>query len=78
MDFVNDPSDIQESFQPYYQGTVLTENTDPNKLYDIEREVKKYNLFQEKVRRRILPQQKIFDQEITSMILMILSRWVLP
>lgn len=45
LDFVNKPDKIQEAFQPYYQGTVLTEETDPNKLYSIEQEVKKYNLF---------------------------------
>ena len=47
LDFVNDPDVIQESFQPYYQGTILTEETDPNRLYTIEQEVKKYNLFQD-------------------------------
>ena len=45
MDFVNEPDMIQDSFQPYYQGTILLEGTDPNKLYTIEQEIKKYNLF---------------------------------
>ena len=49
LDFVNDPSTIQESFQPYYQGTILTEGTDPNRLYSIEQEVKKHNLFQDEI-----------------------------
>ena len=45
LDFVNKTEIIQSSFQPYYKGTVLTEETDPNKLYSIEQEIKKYNLF---------------------------------
>jgi type I restriction enzyme R subunit len=48
LDFVNKPDMIQESFQPYYQGTLLVEETDPNKLYTIEQEIKKYNLFRDK------------------------------
>jgi type I restriction enzyme, R subunit len=45
LDFVNKPDVIQESFQPYYKGTHLAEETDPNKLYSIEQEIKKYHLF---------------------------------
>ena len=30
MDFVNTSEDILESFQPYYQKTILTGETDPN------------------------------------------------
>ena len=45
LDFVNAPDDIQESFQPYYEGTVLTEETDPNHLYSIQQEIDKHNLF---------------------------------
>lgn len=45
LDFVNKTKLIQDSFQPYYQGTLLTEETDPNKLYSIEQEILKYDLF---------------------------------
>ncbi len=47
LDFVNDPDEVGESFQPYFKGSVLTEETDPNRLYQIEQEIKQYNLFQE-------------------------------
>jgi len=47
MDFVNTSEDILESFQPYYQKTILTGETDPNRLYTIETDIKKYNLFTE-------------------------------
>jgi len=47
LDFVNDPDEVLESFQPYFKGSVLTEETDPNRLYQIEQEIKQYNLFQD-------------------------------
>jgi type I restriction enzyme, R subunit len=34
LDFTNDPEDIKDSFQPYYEITTIEENTDPNLLYD--------------------------------------------
>jgi type I restriction enzyme, R subunit len=45
LDFVNEPDTIRESFERFYEGTILTEETDPNRLYSIEQEVKKFNLF---------------------------------
>jgi type I restriction enzyme R subunit len=47
LDFVNDPDEIRESFQPYFKGSFLTEETDPNRLYQIEQEINQYKLFQE-------------------------------
>jgi type I restriction enzyme R subunit len=47
MDFVNTTDDILESFQPYYQKTILIGETDPNRLYTIESDIKKYNLYTE-------------------------------
>lgn len=35
MDFANDPEVIQMSFQPYYRTTILSRETDPNKLHDL-------------------------------------------
>lgn len=45
LDFVNDTEDIVKSFQPYYTSTILTEETDPDKLYDLVYEIEQYNLF---------------------------------
>ena len=45
LDFVNDTEDIIESFQPYYESTVLTEETDPNLLYDLVIEIEQYQLY---------------------------------
>ncbi|MEO5360686.1 MAG: type I restriction endonuclease [Nitrospirota bacterium] len=45
LDFVNEPEDIQKFFQPYYQTTILEEETDPNKLYDIKTELEQFDLY---------------------------------
>jgi type I restriction enzyme, R subunit len=45
IDFVNDPVGIQEAFQPYYQTTFLEEETDPNKLYDLQTELEGFEVF---------------------------------
>jgi len=62
LDFVNKPKIIQESFQPYYQGTLLVEETDPNKLYSIEHEIKKYNLFQDETVNELV--EKFYDDRV--------------
>ena len=36
LDFVNEPDQVQEAFQQYYQTTTLAEETDPNRLYDLQ------------------------------------------
>lgn len=45
MDFVNTNEDILESFKDYYQKTILIGETDPNRLYTLETDIKKFNLF---------------------------------
>ena len=35
LDFLNDVDTIQDAFEPYYRGTVLADETDPNKLHDL-------------------------------------------
>lgn len=49
LDFVNSAEDIQKAFQPYYQGTVLTEGADPNMVYQIYKRVEAYRLFDDKL-----------------------------
>jgi type I restriction enzyme R subunit len=39
LDFANDAEAIREAFQPYYEKTILSEATDPNLLYDLERKL---------------------------------------
>lgn len=40
----NETDDIRESFQPYYETTILSEGTDPNVLYEIERDILKFDI----------------------------------
>ena len=46
LDFANRPEDIQQAFQQYYTASVK-EPTDPNLLFDREREVMAYQLLME-------------------------------
>lgn len=39
LDFANDTDDILNSFQPYYELTSITENSDPNHLYDLKAQI---------------------------------------
>ena len=45
LDFVNDPESVHTSFQKFYEELSLQEETDPNKLYDIQSAIKAFNLF---------------------------------
>ena len=45
LDFVNKIETIQQSFQNFYQTTILSEDTDPNLVYDILDKIRHYNLF---------------------------------
>ncbi len=45
IDFVNDIADIEKAFQPYYQRTLLEEETDPNKLHTYEQELADFEIF---------------------------------
>ncbi|MDE0017502.1 MAG: DEAD/DEAH box helicase family protein [Candidatus Poribacteria bacterium] len=47
LDFVNEPEQIQEAFQEYYQTTTLAEETDPNRLYDLQSELEGFGLYDE-------------------------------
>ena len=49
LDFVNNPDDVRESFQPYFEGTSLEGETDPNRLYEIEQEIKQFDLFDDEM-----------------------------
>ncbi|WP_297920289.1 type I restriction endonuclease [Metallibacterium sp.] len=39
LDFVNNPADIQEAFRQYYEGSVMGEQVDPDKLYEVKAEL---------------------------------------
>ena len=39
LDFLNDTETIADSFSDYYRTTILSEETDPNKLHDLQAEL---------------------------------------
>jgi len=45
LDFANYEKEIQKAFQPYYDKAILTKATDPNKLYDLERNLLDFGIF---------------------------------
>lgn len=45
LDFANKPEDIQRAFEPYYRTTILSSQTDPNKLYDLVAAMDEYQVF---------------------------------
>ena len=47
LDFVNEPEQVQEAFQQYYQITILAEETDPNRLYDLQSQLEGFDLYDE-------------------------------
>ena len=45
LDFVNSVEDVNESFQRFYKSTILEGETDPNTLYDTQREIYDFHLY---------------------------------
>lgn len=45
LDFMNDADTIIEAFADYYRTTVLSEETDPNKLHDLKRVLDEYQVY---------------------------------
>src|SRR5664280_1235054 len=45
LDFANDADTIQKAFQDYYRTTVLSSETDPNKLHDLVAELDAYQVY---------------------------------
>src|SRR5207253_164306 len=45
LDFANDAETIQEAFADYYRTTILSAETDPNKLHDLKAELDGYQVY---------------------------------
>jgi type I restriction enzyme R subunit len=45
LDFVNEAEDIQKSFQPYYEATILEKETDPDIIYELKNQLDDYKLY---------------------------------
>ena len=46
LDFANTAEDIERAFADYYRTTVLSQETDPNKLHDLVAELNGYGIYQ--------------------------------
>ena len=47
LDFANDEEVIKSAFQKFYKTTILSKETDPNKLNDLIQEIEKSNIYME-------------------------------
>jgi type I restriction enzyme, R subunit len=45
LDFANDRQTILDSFQPYYEVTSVTEETDINHLYDLKARLDEFQVY---------------------------------
>ncbi|OPY90983.1 MAG: hypothetical protein A4E72_00367 [Syntrophus sp. PtaU1.Bin208] len=45
LDFYNDSDTIRRSFEPYYRTTLLSDETDPNKLHDLKADLEGYQVY---------------------------------
>jgi type I restriction enzyme R subunit len=46
LDFVNSAESIKKSFEPYFEETILTEETDPNVIYDMKNTLNDFRVYQ--------------------------------
>lgn len=44
LDFVNEPEEIQNAFQPYYEKTIVGERSEYGKLYELQNKLKSFNV----------------------------------
>lgn len=54
LDFANKPEIIQSSFSTYYRTTLLSGETDPNKLYDLVTTMEEYQVFSDEDVERLV------------------------
>ena len=45
LDFVNPTEDIKKAFSLYYEDTILSENTDPNKIFDLQDAIDNFQVY---------------------------------
>ena len=53
LDFANEAEDIQKSFQRFYKTTILSKETDPNKLNDLLMQIEEANIYTEEEVREL-------------------------
>jgi len=63
LDFANEADEIKAAFEPYYETTLLSEGTDPNLLYELERRLADFPVYTEEDVRSFA--RVYFDPEAT-------------
>lgn len=53
LDFANEADDIQKSFQRFYKTTILSKETDPNKLNELLMQIEEANIYTEEEVREL-------------------------
>ena len=53
LDFANETDDIQKSFQRFYKTTILSKETDPNKLNELLMQIEEANIYTEEEVREL-------------------------
>jgi type I restriction enzyme R subunit len=54
LDFINNAEAIRTSFEPYYRATILSDETDPDRLHDLKADIEAYQVYtQEQVDRLV-------------------------
>ena len=78
LDFVNEPDDIVHAFQPFYNTTILTEATEPDKLYHMQYDIEAYELFTdehvERFCKELLKKTKT-DEKLQAPLNEVLQNW---
>ena len=78
LDFVNEPDQVQEAFQQYYQTTTLAAETDPNRLYDLQRQLEGFDLYDEEIINqfcRIFYESSQPDELLQGLLDGVVERW---
>lgn len=47
LDFINTAEDMQKSFQPFYEATILEQETNPNIIYDLKNALDEFHIWQQ-------------------------------
>lgn len=45
LDFANTAEEMEKAFKPYFESTILSEATDPNKLFDLQEALDNYQVY---------------------------------
>ena len=79
LDFVNEPDQVQEAFQQYYQTTTLAEETDPNRLYDLQNQLESFDLYAAETIEefcRIFYEPSLPDESLQGILDSVVERWL--